>query len=380
MEHASLEAAELRDAIRGLLSAESGSQSVRRAIAGDAAFRAPLWSKMAELGWFGIGIDTRFGGLGLGFESLAVLYEELGRHLTPIAVGQTLLAAEALKLGDNETLRAQWLPQLASGETSATIALPQVNGALNGSRVGAELLAKGTLDHVIDGRGAQLLLVPIAVANGGRALVAIEPMANGVSVLERPCIDQTRTLSAITVSNVHVSPAQILHLEASDWNRLLDHASLGIASDAIGGATRIFEQTVDYMKTRVQFGRPIGSFQALKARAAHWKIQLEAATALTGRAVEMFAAGDPEHSRWSSDAKFYACDTYAAIAGDAIQLHGGIGFTWEHDCHLFLKRAKLNQMLYGSSVQHKERAAELMFHAAIRGTAVKSLSRVETFR
>ncbi|MET0657596.1 MAG: acyl-CoA dehydrogenase family protein [Steroidobacteraceae bacterium] len=379
-----MEIAELRDAIRELLSAESDSRAVRRALADDVSFRPRLWSKMAELGWFGIGIDAEAGGLGLGFESLAVLYEELGRHLTPIAVGQTLLAAEALKLGDNEALRTQWLPVLAAGETSATIALPQVNGILSSTRGTAGLRVEGTLEHVIDASDAHLLLLPMTDGTGARVLAAVARSDIGVTVCERPCIDQTRTLSAISVLNTPVAETQILHLQPKAWNTLLDHASLAVACDAVGGAARILEQTVEYMKTRVQFGRPIGSFQALKARAAHWKIQLEAATALTGRAVEMFAVGDPEQSRWASDAKFYACDTYAAIAGDAVQLHGGIGFTWEHDCHLFLKRAKLNQVLYGTSTQHKERAAEMLFHSGrwqrSRAPAVNSLSMVGTLR
>ena len=381
MEQACVELTELRDALRGLLSAESDSRAVRRALTGDAAFRPRLWSKMAELGWFGIGIDPHFGGLGLGFDALAVLYEELGRHLTPLAVGPTLLAAQALETGDNQTLRTKWLPLIAAGEASATIALPHVNGVLRASAAD-ELHVHGNLEHVLEADSAQLLLLPMIDSNGARALVALERTCHALTVLPRPSIDLTRSLSTITLLNAHVSAAQILHLQPSAWNALLDHASVAIACDAVAGAAHIFEQTIEYMKTRVQFGRPIGSFQALKARAANWKILLEAATALTGRAVEMMAAADPERSRWASDAKFYACDSYAAIAGDAIQLHGGIGFTWEHDCHLFLKRAKLNQVLYGTSVQHKERVAELMFGAGNpqrpRMGAVRSLSLSET--
>jgi alkylation response protein AidB-like acyl-CoA dehydrogenase len=167
-------------------------------------------------------------------------------------------------------------------------------------------------------------------------------------------------LARLELDGVRVAADRVLGGGDELRDTLTAEAALLIACDAKGGANAVLERTLDYLKTRMQFGKPIGSFQALKHRCADHKVALEASGAVTTEAVRLWAAGDPSAVVMASSAKAYACGTYATVAEDAVQLHGGIGFTWEHDCHLFLKRAKLNQALYGSTSAHLDRAASLL--------------------
>lgn len=342
---------ELRESFRELLSAESDSHAVRKMLDGDNELRSKLWAKVAELGWLGLAIEEKYGGLGLSLAEVAIGYEEFGRYLTPVPFMMTTLAAHAVTLAGSGEQKAQWLPRLASGEISASLALPS-------GPVAARL--NGRLRHFVDANLVDVLLVPIADAQGNRSLAIVDRAMAGVTVTPRPAIDRTRSLSDVHFDAVEVAPERILSLSPAHWDELLDHASVALACDSIGGAAHILEKTVEYLKTRVQFNRPIGSFQALKHRCATWKIRLEAASALTSNAARMLSADAEQRVSSASSAKFYACDAYAAIAGDAVQLHGGIGFTWEHDCHLFLKRAKLDQVLFGSTIEHQERAAKIV--------------------
>lgn len=335
---------ELRESFRELLSAESDSHAVRKMLDGDVELRSNLWAKVAELGWLGLAIEEKHGGLGLSLAEVAIGYEEFGRYLTPVPFMMTTLAAHAVTLAGTEAQKAQWLPRFASGETSAALTFP--------SRARS---AHEPLQHFVDADRVDVLLLP---TDGGLAIV--ETGAAGLTITPRAAIDRTRSLNDVSCEAVEVAPERILRLTPAHWDELLDHASVALACDSIGGATRILEMTVEYLKTRVQFNRPIGSFQALKHRCATWKILQEAAHALTSNAAQMLAAEPAQRASSASGAKFYTCDAYAAIAGDAVQLHGGIGFTWEHDCHLFLKRAKLNQVLFGSAIEHQERVAGIV--------------------
>ncbi len=192
-----------------------------------------------------------------------------------------------------------------------------------------------------------------------RAL-AIDPKRHGVSIDLFKAGDLTRHLGEVSFNNLELPADCLMDADGRQLaERLLTHGSLALASDSVGGAARIFELTIEYLKTREQFGRPIGSFQALKHRCANLKVLLEVGAATVREAVAQAEMADA--ARWACMAKFQGCDAYANIAGDAIQLHGGIGFTWEHHCHLFLKRARLNQQLYGGSEWHRDRVAQLIF-------------------
>ncbi|WP_336967464.1 acyl-CoA dehydrogenase family protein [Sphingobium aromaticiconvertens] len=357
MEEHGIELGELRDSIRQVL-------DEHHAVVGNdipdeegRPVDRELWTQMANLGWLALGIDESFGGLGLGAGHVAVLHEELGRSLASVPA-TTLIAAEAIGQGGSPDQQAEWLPLVATGELMATILLPSTLG--NVPAIANDRLS-GRYDHVPFADVAQLFLLPVAQADGTLALALLRAGSDGVSVRRRSAIDLTRSLGEVHVTDVALQAGDLIPLSDTLIATLRSHADVALACDAVGGAAAALERAIDYMGVREQFGRPIGSFQALKHRAANWKVLLEAATALARHSAEAVASGEVEAEALAASAKFYCCDVYAALAADVIQLHGGIGFTWEHVCHLFLKRAKLNQQMFGNSVEHKERVARLAF-------------------
>lgn len=333
---------ELRTSMRDVLDVEALSERVHRHYDSGAAFDAALAQTVAALGWIGLAIPERDGGLGLGFDSMAVLYEELGRGPAPIPMLPTLLVAEAIAKGGDNAQRAAWLPPLASGEQFAAVVLdPPPELILQ------EGLLSGNCGLVADGAGASLFLVALDERNA--ALIAAD--AAGVVVERQPVVDRTRSLVLLSLDGAEYQQLPI------EQDSLRTHASLALACDSVGGAAAILERTIEYLKVRVQFGKPIGSFQALKHRVANHQLALEVARALVARAVALHAGGNAAAAGVAALARVNATETYAAIADDAVQLHGGIGFTWEHDCHHYLKRARMNEMLHGN-------AETLLDHAA----------------
>ena len=294
MSSADITSEELRASIREFLDAESGLDTLRRyASAPDASFE-PLWARIAELGWLGLGIEERHGGLGLGFAEVALLCEELGRALTPLPLAATLLAAQALRVAGNDAQQAARLPAIATGSRRATLALPG-SGALpiiNGDR-----RITGRIGHVLDADRVHDLYLPVRNAHGDPCLAIIATDLAGVRLERHAAIDLTHTIADVVLDNVLVRPDALLMLDAQRWTTLIDCAAVLTACDAIGGATHVLERTVAYLGLRVQFDRPIGSFQALKHR----------------------------------------------------------------ECHLFLKRAHLDAVMHGSSRQHRDRLAALEF-------------------
>lgn len=351
-----LDIGELRQAIREVLADRSGGVIAIPEDEGRGLDRA-LWSEMAGLGWLALPIAEDFGGLGLGLPHLAVLYEELGRELASVPILPTMLAAAAIGTHGSAEQQARWLPAMATGECLAAIALPGAEAPVR--RDGATLL--GVVDHVSFANVADLLLVPVAGADGAQSLALIARDAPGLGVTPRPLVDLTRSMGRITLDGVPAEAVDWLEPGDAGWAALLDHAALGLACDAIGGSDELLERTNEYLKIREQFGRPIGSFQALKHRMADWKVRIEAVRTLVRQAALVVDGGQADASQRASGAKSYACDVYAGFAADAVQLHGGIGFTWEHPCHLFLKRAKLSQQLFGNGKFHKDRVATLAF-------------------
>jgi len=362
MAEATLTGDELRDSLREFLAAHS-------ALSGAAAERhtahgvpPELWREMAALGWLGIATPERFGGMGLGLPALSILYQELGRYLNPLPVMSTQLAVHAINLAGNEAQRQAWLPTLASGAGAASLALPCDGQPLARCEHGA---ISGSIDHVLFGDVVANLLVPVS-CGADQLCLAMVPRTDPTVLIEpRASIDLTRSLATVRLHGTPIPREGLLPLDAASWSALLNHACLAVACDSFAGASHIFERTVAYLGTRRQFGRPIGAFQALKHRAASWKILLEGVQAMTEQAASLLASGAPDCSAGASIAKFSACDAYTAIAGDALQLHGGIGFTWEHECHRFLKRATLNAALFGNSSQHRDRVAECAFASAL---------------
>jgi alkylation response protein AidB-like acyl-CoA dehydrogenase len=363
MNDASISMAELRQSIREVLEAESPLELVRLDCEAARKPLGELWQKMAELGWFGLGIAEAQGGLGLGYRHLALLYEELGRFLTPLPVLGTLLAADAIGRTGNETQQRRWLTPIAEGRVRASLVLP--TNAVDLPRLGQDRTVSGGASDILYGDAVEELLVPVQDDAGHVYLALFHCDTPGIEVIPRRLIDLTRTLADVRLRGATIDAERLLPLEAAAWTALLDHACLAMASDAVGGTARILGDTVAYLGERRQFDRPIGSFQALKHRAASWKIESEGITALTRHCAELLSDRETGRSGLVSAAKARATETYLAVAGDAVQLHGGIGFTWEHECHLFLKRATLDAALFGTVIQHKDRAARLSFGASL---------------
>ena len=365
MSQADAELEALRNGIRDVLEREATRDRVQSFVAGGLTLDGPLWAKASELGWLALAIPEDHGGLGLDFAGLAILYEELGRFVAPLPLVGTMLVAEALATAGSPEQQALWLPRIAAGEVPASLAVhcPAAAG-VSMARVGGMLTLSGHAGDLIEGAAARLLLIAATEADGTPRHILLEPEADGVDVVFEPTMDQTRHLAHVRLDNTLIPAGRLLPGSGEMLNEaLLTHAALALACDAMGGAAAIFEQTVDYLKIREQFGKPIGSFQALKHRCADHKVALEASSAVAREAAAKRAAGAPDAALYAAMAKFYACDVYATIATDAVQLHGGIGFTWEHPCHLFLKRAKLSEALFGTAAAHADRAANLLLAA-----------------
>ncbi len=343
MSDEAIDLAELRSSIRDVLVAEASAERVRKHVESGAAFDQGLARTAKELGWAALGVGEAHGGLGLGFSALAGLYEELGRGPAALPLLPTMLAAEALGSAPRE-LQARWLPALAAGEAfAACAAAPHLAGDRWTGRV----------DHVADGAGADLFL--LRAADGRSAFIARD--AAGVTVEPVAAMDRTRSFAALVLDNAR--PAHM----AVNADALDRHEALGLACDSIGGAEAILEKTIEYLKTRTQFGQPIGKFQALKHRVATHKLRLESARAAVARALCEQGTG-ARSLGLALLAKTEAAGAYVAIADDAVQLHGGIGFTFEHECHVYLKRARLNQALLGGEAAALDRAASLLSEAA----------------
>jgi alkylation response protein AidB-like acyl-CoA dehydrogenase len=348
----------LRDNARRFLSAHCASDQLHRFV-DERDDRRQLWRSAAELGWMALAVPEEHGGVGAGIMATAALQEELGRALAPLPFLSSALVARALTLWPREETRAQWLPGLATG---------QIVGAVGPFALHSSNLAAAHLDGVyringeclpvLDAADADVLLVPVATRDGpGIALLGNSPQ---LQIRRLPVADRTRSVASVHCQDLAVPADQVLcgAQAAALLEQLADEARILIASDCVGGAQAILDATVDYLKTRMQFGKPIGSFQALKHRCADHKVTLEACKRLLWRATSESAG--TQRALWASLTKFSTADCYAALAADAVQMHGGIGFTWDHNAHLFLKRALLNQFLYGDSAQLQDRVAQLL--------------------
>ncbi|MBG6120068.1 MULTISPECIES: acyl-CoA dehydrogenase family protein [unclassified Sphingobium] len=335
---------ELQLSIREVMDAEAPSDHVHKLYDSGAALDVALVRTAASLGWYALGVGEEQGGLGLGLAGLCVLYEELGRAPATLPMLPTMVVAEAIAASGDAKVQEAWLGRLLAGEVHAAWA-HGFNVMLDEGKL------SGTLHVVPDGVQAGLFLISMP---GGAALVVAD--APGLTVTQVGAVDRTRTLATLAFAGVAATPIAV------NPDMLDRHAWLGIASDSIGGAASILERTVEYMKVRTQFGQPIGSFQALKHRVANHKLRLEQAAGIVREAVHV-GQDDPKAPGLAALAKVMAADAYAAIADDAVQLHGGIGYTWEQDCHIFLKRARLNQMLFGSAEQLLDMSAMCLTEA-----------------
>jgi alkylation response protein AidB-like acyl-CoA dehydrogenase len=370
----------IREAARELLAERADPARVRAAMAAPGGYDADLWRQIStELGWMGLAIPQSYGGAGLGWAELCILQEEQGRQLVASPFFATAaLAAPLIDAAASEAQRAELLGRIAAGAVRFGCALTGTDGrppaegvSVLLERRGAGLALSGVGDFVIHGDSADELLV-LARAPGSRGdagiSIAVVPAGSaGISVHPHVMLDLTRPMSRIEFDGVAVSREQLLGEPGEAGAavaRGLDLARIALAAEALGGAERVLEMTTDFAKERVQFGRPIGSFQAVKHRLADMMIVVEAAKSAAWYAASAADEAPVELAEAAATAKSYCCDAFFDCAANAVQLHGGIGFTWEHMAHLYFKRARASATLLGSPAWQRERLARLIVGGA----------------
>ncbi|MGW0648016.1 acyl-CoA dehydrogenase family protein [Streptomyces umbrinus] len=354
---------ELRKVVRSFLTKHATEADVRRLAADSSGYDPVVWRRMAtEIGLQGLAVPEKYGGSGFGYVDLGVVFEETGRALLCAPYFATVaLAAETLLRCDDERARGDLLPGIASGETVATLALTEESGRWD--EAGIRLTAHegaggwrltGVKTYVLDGHLADVLLVA-ARAPSGVSLFAVEAEAPGLARTSLPTLDQTRKQARVEFTN---TPARLLGTEGAAWpvlERALAAASVLLAAEQVGGAAAALDAAVEYAKIREQYGRPIGSFQGIKHKCADMLVEIESARSAVYGGLWALDAGDEAETAISAAlAQAFCSEAFTKVAGDNIQVHGGIGFTWEHPAHLYLKRAKSSEALLGTPSYHRE--------------------------
>ncbi|WP_433249440.1 acyl-CoA dehydrogenase family protein [Actinomadura nitritigenes] len=357
----------LRDTARRFLAAASPLARVRAVMDTPSAFDEELWRRMStELGAAGLAVPEEFGGAGLGYQDVSYLAEEAGRALAPSALlGTAGLAVPALAAGAQDA-RAALLPRIADGSAVATVAWLAPGAPWNSTAAAARANAAGSgwtvsgaFSPVLDGAAATVLLV-LAEGPEGPTMLAVETGAPGVRIGPLPALDQTRGLARIDLADAPATPVSDPGRGRDVLSAALAHADVVLASEMVGGAQACLDMSVAYAQVREQFGRPIGSFQAVKHKCAEVLVELEGARAMTRYAAWCADAAPHELPRAAAVAKATAAEAYFRAAADNLQIHGGIGVTWEHDAHLYFKRAKASLMLFGDVGAYRRRIADLI--------------------
>ncbi|MGH7919693.1 MAG: acyl-CoA dehydrogenase family protein [Candidatus Dormibacteraceae bacterium] len=357
---------ELRRTVRDFLESKSPPSEVRRLMETEEGYSRAVWEQMAgQLGLQGLTVPERWGGAGLGYEELAIVLEEMGRVLLCAPYfGTVVLGVGTLVAAGDEEACAAYLPRIAGGDLIATLALAEDEGrweeggvALEARHSAGEWRLSGHKAYVLDGQTAQLVLVA-ARTTGGLSLLAVEGDADGMTRTALPTLDETRKLARLELSG---TPARLIGKEGEAGpvvSRVLDLAAIGLAAEQVGGTQRCLDMSVEYAKLRYQFGRPIGSFQAIKHKCADMLLELESARSAARYAAWAAVEDSPEVPVVASLAKAVCSDAFFHAAAESIQIHGGIGFTWEHDAHLYFKRATSSQLFLGDVAYHRERLAQ----------------------
>jgi alkylation response protein AidB-like acyl-CoA dehydrogenase len=367
---------EFRRSLRRFLADKSPAAEVRRLMDTDAGYDPQVWKQLADqLGLQGLAIPEEYGGAGATPVELGIAFEEMGRVLLCAPFFSTVgLAAQALLTAGDDQAKREYLPRIADGSLLATVAVTEEDGrwdlaavrtsafpdsnaagAADSSGEPAAFLLDGTKMFVVDGHTAQLLLV-VARTGGGLGLFAVDASDAGVVRTPLPTLDMTRKLARVELRRV---PARLVSGPGdatAALSRALDLALVALTAEQVGGAQRCLDMAVDYAKVRVQFGRPIGSFQAIKHKCAEMLIEVESAKSAAYQAA---GSAPDELGVATAIAKAYCSEAYFRVAAETIQVHGGIGFTWEHDAHLYFRRAKSSQLFLGDEHYHRERFAAL---------------------
>jgi alkylation response protein AidB-like acyl-CoA dehydrogenase len=351
----------LTDAVTRLLADHGAEADVRRSMETERGYDPDLWRRLAEMGVVGLTIDEAWGGVGAGPMELEAVMEAAGAALlcSPL-LASGVLAAELLRALGDQDAQARLLPGIAAGTSIATVALTGEAGtwtedAVSVTAEGDRL--SGSASYVLHGQNADVLLA-IARTGDGLTVFEVEAKAAGVTVTALPTFDHTLRLARIAFER---TPGRRLDGEAWPAARAaMDLALVALAGEQAGGARRCLETTVDYAKDRFQFGRAIGSFQAIKHMAADLLLECESAVSAARRAATRLAEGASDADAAVSLAAFACADAFVRTTADAIQMHGGIAFTWEHPAHLYLRRARADAQLFGTPDAHRERFLEAL--------------------
>jgi alkylation response protein AidB-like acyl-CoA dehydrogenase len=378
----------IRATAEAFLAEKSDSAAVRRAMTTESGYDPALWQSICEeMYWQAMTIPEAYGGLGLGYVELVATVEQMGRYLLCAPFYSSVcLAANALLVAGDEEQKARYLPRLAAGATG-TLAWTGAGGRWDPHAVAAtwqpaedSYRIDGSYRYVPDGHTAELLVVaaraPGSAGVEGISLFVLPADTAGVSRTWLPTMDQTRQQAQLGFDGVTVPAASLLG-EAGESGRalakIIDLATVGIAADQVGGAQQSLDSTVAYLQERVQFGRVIASYQAVKHKAADMMVKVEAARSAVYYAAciaDEALAGNPlgeELAEAASIAKAYCSDAYFFNAGCGIQLHGGVGFTAEYDIQLYFKRARSTEVFLGNGTWHRERLARLLLDTGLEG-------------
>ncbi len=354
---------QFRTALRRFLEDKSPPLEVRRLMATAQGYDPAVWRRLSEdLALPGIHVPQQYGGAGFGMVELGIVMEELGRSLLCAPYfSSAVLAASAIMNGATEEQKRDLLPDIAAGLQLATLAVTELDGnwdpraiRLKATRAGGNYLLEGVKSYVVDGHTANLLVVAARAADRDIGLFAIPADAAGVARELLASMDPTRKIARIEFK---AARAQLLGDSEDGLNalsRTLDQAAVALANEMVGGAQKLLESAVSYAKMRVQFGREIGSFQAIKHKLADMLVDVELAKSTAYYAAQAAAVEDPEWPAIACMAKAAASDTYVRTAAETIQIHGGIGFTWDNDTHLWFKRAKSSEVFLGQPNYHRE--------------------------
>jgi alkylation response protein AidB-like acyl-CoA dehydrogenase len=357
---------ELRNIVRQFLEAKSPESAVREQMDTEKGFDDAVWKQMSEqMGLQSLIIPEQYGGSGYTYVELTVVLEEMGRALLCAPYFSTVvLAANTLMHSGDEAAKSALLPGIASGDTIATLAFTEPNGRWDESGIEATAIADGdswkitgTKSFVLDGHTADLVLVA-ARTPAGVSLFHVAGDAAGLTRTALSTMDQTRKQAKLEFDGVS---ATLVGTDGAGWDvlsRVLDLAAVALAAEQVGGAQKCLDMSVEYAKVRVQFGRPIGSFQAIKHKCADMLLEVESAKSAAYYAGWCASELNDELPSVASLAKAYCSDAYFHAAAENIQIHGGIGFTWEHPAHLYFKRAKSSELLFGDPTYHRELLAQ----------------------
>jgi alkylation response protein AidB-like acyl-CoA dehydrogenase len=357
------EHADLRATVRRLLVFRSPEQAVRKVVQSNPGYDTDLWRQMAsQLGLHGLGLPEAYGGAGYGAEETTIVFEELGRALLPSPFFATVaLAAELLLAIGDEGAKRRYLPPIASGELVATVAVAERAGSwqpndLNdvaADHCDGTWRLYGEKTTVLSADSAGLILV-VVTDDAGTSVYAVDPGAAGVTIVPLSTLDLTRRQAKVRFNGAPATLVGAHGAAAPAVASMLDRASIALAAEQAGAAGQLMGLCVEYARLRHQFGRPIGAFQAIKHKLAEMAFDVERMDSVVRQAATAAATDSPDLPVLAAIAKVFCSEAFFRVAAETIQVHGGIGFTWEHPAHLYFRRAKSSEYLLGSPVSHRE--------------------------